>query len=129
MTLTPITFSPEHYHLNLIPFLWLGNENINRIELIESIGNVLMFIPLGLFIPTVFEKYRKFFSTVVAVFIISFSIEVLQCFMGRIADIDDLIVNLLGGMMGYGIFKVFNHLFNSKTWWVKFIGMHNERKM
>jgi len=123
MTLTPVTFSPEYYHLNLRPFSWLEGGNINRIELMESIGNVLMFIPLGFLLPVVFKKVRKIYLLAGIIFIITFSIEFIQYFMGRVADIDDILENLLGGVMGYGIFATFNQLLKSRIWWGKFIGM------
>jgi len=123
---TPITFSPEVRYLNLRPFAWLVGGQISQIELAESVGNVLMFIPLGFLIPVVFKKMRKFYLTSGIIFAISFAIEFLQYFMGRISDIDDLIANLIGGMVGYGIFKVMNQLFQSNRWWHKLIGIISE---
>jgi len=122
VTLTPLNFSPEHYHLNLRPFVWLEGGVINQMELIESIGNVLMFVPLGSLMPVVFKKLRKFFLIVMVIFLISFSIEFIQYFIGRVADIDDLIENILGGILGYCIFKAFNQLLKSNPCWLKFIG-------
>ena len=129
VTLTPITFSPEQYHLNLRPFLWLEGGNVNRIELMESVGNVLMFIPLGFLLPAVFKKVRKIYLLAGVIFIITFSIEFIQYFMGRIADIDDVLENFLGGIIGYGIFTAFNKLLQSRRWWSRFIGMSSEGKM
>jgi len=59
---------------------------------------------------------------------ITFSIEFIQYFMGRVADIDDVLENLLGGMIGYGIFAAFNQLLKSKIWWGKLIGMDSKGK-
>ena len=70
-------------------------------------GNVGMFIPLGFFLPGVFAKLRKFWKTLVASAGIVCAIELLQLFslLGR-CDIDDLILNLIGVAIGYGIFAI-----------------------
>ena len=47
----------------------------------------------------------------------TFSVEFFQFFIGRSADIDDVITNLLGAVIGYAIFKVFNGLLKQKKWW------------
>ena len=86
------------------------------------IPNIIIFIPLGIFIPIVFIKLRKVYKTALILFLVTFSIEFFQYFIGRLSDIDDIITNLLGGIIGYGIFKVFNYLFKDKEMWNKFIG-------
>jgi len=118
----PITFQPEQYVINVHPFLWLREEDVARQLFGEVIPNILLFIPLGLFLPIVFEKLRKLHQTGIVVFLITFSIEMLQFFIGRLSDIDDLTTNLLGGLLGYGIFKVSNHFFSKKRWWKRSIG-------
>ncbi|MFR9294261.1 MAG: VanZ family protein [Turicibacter sanguinis] len=37
--------------------------------------------------------------------------------MGRSSDIDDLILNTLGGIIGYGIFILFNKWLSTQNWW------------
>jgi glycopeptide antibiotics resistance protein len=75
-------------------------------------GNILMFIPLGLFLPWL---YRKGFGQVVLIGCsMSASIELIQylnMFAGynRYVDIDDVILNTLGAIIGYWIFKKFLH--------------------
>lgn len=120
---TKITFSPEVHHLSLIPFeRFKGNVNILKTINTEMIPNIIIFIPLGIFIPIVFIKLRKVYKTALILFLVTFSIEFFQYFIGRLSDIDDIITNLLGGIIGYGIFKVFNYLFKDKEMWNKFIG-------
>ena len=52
----------------------------------------------------------------------SFLIEFIQYFIGRSADIDDLILNTLGAMLGYFIFYIFSGLFRNKNIWKKLNG-------
>ena len=70
-------------------------------------GNVGMFIPLGFFLPGVFAKLRKFWKTLLASGAIIYTVELLQLFslLGH-CDIDDLILNLIGVAIGYGIFAI-----------------------
>jgi len=88
----------------------------------EVVPNIMMFIPLGIFVPVVFEKTRKFYRTAFIAFLVTFSVEFFQYFIGRSSDIDDIIANLLGGIIGYGIFRIFNRLLTNKKWWNIFIG-------
>lgn len=53
---------------------------------------------------------------------ITFSVEFFQYFIGRSSDIDDIITNVLGAIIGYAIFKVLNNLLKDKKWWNQFIG-------
>jgi len=119
----PIDFSPEEHFLNLIPFGRFGEE-VNVLNTItdEIMPNIMIFIPLGVFIPIAFEKMRKLYKTAFIVFLVTFSVEFFQYFIGRKSDIDDIMTNLLGGIIGYGIFKVLNYLFKDKKWWNKFMG-------
>jgi len=119
-----INFKPERYILNLQPFDWLKNIKYIGIDnvLAETIPNIIMFIPLGLLIPVVFISKRKLYKTIIIVFAISFSAEFIQYFIGRSSDIDDIITNVLGGIIGYGIFKICSKLLRDKLWWKKFSG-------
>lgn len=118
----PITFQPESYSLNLKPFSWIGTVNDTKEFIVEKVPNIMLFIPLGFFIPAVYKNKRKFNRTILLSFVITFSIEFFQYFIGRASDIDDIITNLLGAIIGYGIFKIISNLFKQKDWWNKFIG-------
>ena len=115
----PITFKPETHILNLIPF------NLQEIGieqfLIEKIPNIILFIPLGFFLPAVFKSNRKAYKTILIIFAITFGIEFFQYFIGRSSDIDDIITNLLGGIIGFIVFKLMNSLLGKTKFWNKFI--------
>jgi glycopeptide antibiotics resistance protein len=116
--------SPQHL-LNLVPFNWVNNSwkmSTNNI-IIQLVSNVLMFIPVGFLIPVVFVKIRSFWKTIFCVFVFTFFIETFQYFIGRSADIDDIILNLSGGIAGYMIFYLFSYLFRNKNWWLKTLGV------
>lgn len=74
------------------------------------IGNILLFAPLGFFLPLLLNKFRKFKKTVLAGFLVSLLIECSQLFLIRATDIDDLILNTLGVMLGYLCFMFFRKL-------------------
>ena len=116
---TPITFEPEKHFLNLIPFNW--RENGLKQFFIEELANIILFIPLGFFLPAVFRSNRKAYKTVSITFAITFGIEFLQYFIGRLSDIDDIITNLLGGIIGYMIFRIMNTVFEKNERWNRFI--------
>lgn len=78
-----------------------------RHAIINLAGNVVMFVPLGFFIPSVFSKNSSFFRSMIICASIVVSIEVVQLFtlLGS-CDIDDLILNLIGVAIGYGIYLI-----------------------
>lgn len=116
---TPITFEPETHILNLIPFK-LQEIGIEQF-LIEKIPNIILFIPLGFFLPVVFKSNRKAYKTILITFAMTFSIELFQYFIGRSSDIDDIITNLLGGIIGFIVFKLLDRFLKKTTFWNKLI--------
>ena len=73
-------------------------------KLINLAGNVLIFVPLGFLPPLLWKKWRHFWATLPLCAGVSLLIEFLQLFLGRSVDVDDLILNTLGGLMGYILF-------------------------
>ncbi len=73
--------------------------------IINLIGNIVMFIPAGFLLPRIFDPVRKFFHFLPVVFIGILFVELLQLFaMVGSFDIDDIILNLSGMIVGYLIF-------------------------
>ncbi|MFD1411299.1 VanZ family protein [Lapidilactobacillus gannanensis] len=71
-------------------------------------GNILWFIPFGMLQPLLQHRRPHFFSTVLLGMLLSLSIETLQFFLATgVADIDDLIFNTLGTVLGYGLYWLF----------------------
>ena len=71
------------------------------------LGNVVIFIPFGFFLPMA-SGYKSFITTFLYSFLVSLGIESLQL-VTRIGsfDVDDLLLNTLGGCIGYIIFSIF----------------------
>lgn len=64
--------------------------------------NVAMFIPLGMLLPLLSTKLRKWHTTVGIGFALSAAIELLQLWRGNgVCDVDDLFANTLGALIGY----------------------------
>lgn len=93
--------------INLVPFVNLFDYEIRREALINFIGNTAMFIPLGIVWPSVFKKLNTPAKVICAGICTSLLIEILQLpFFDRVSDIDDLILNSLGFIIGYGIYRL-----------------------
>ncbi|MFW7413380.1 VanZ family protein [Vagococcus fluvialis] len=73
--------------------------------------NVVMFIPLGFFLPLMWRKYHNGFETIKFGFYLSLFIELSQLFTRfRATDINDLITNTIGAAVGWSIYFVFSKL-------------------
>jgi glycopeptide antibiotics resistance protein len=75
-------------------------------------GNILMFVPLGAYIPLIIKKFGSFSRTVILAILASFMIETTQGIISliiqygyRSVDIDDIILNTIGASIGYMFFK------------------------
>ena len=105
----------EYIKINVIPFqtiisqIW--GENLPLIIKIKQIlGNILLFVPLGVFIKYFYQK----FSVLKIIYIcmwFSISIEILQLLIGiciwynyRVIDIDDILLNTLWWYIGYFLY-------------------------
>ena len=104
----PLLFDRERIlplWLNLIPFIYLFDYPTVKEALLNLVGNIAMFIPLGVVWPLVFPELSTHGKAIAAGVGISLTIEVLQLpFFDRASDIDDLILNSLGFLIGYGIY-------------------------
>lgn len=69
-----------------------------------------MLLPLGFFLPLLYKSCRKVYITTLIGFLFSFSIEISQGILGRTADIDDLIFNTVGVVIGYFTYKILSEI-------------------
>ena len=91
--------------VNLTPFVYLFDYVTPRAALLNLIGNIAMFIPLGIVWPAVFKNLDTHTKVIAAGMGASLCIELLQLpFYARTSDIDDLILNSIGFLIGYGIY-------------------------
>lgn len=83
----------------------LGFENF----VVNILGNVIAFAPFGFLLPILKENYRNFFVITFISMFFSLSIELIQLTTRvGIFDVDDILLNTVGGVLGYIIFLVFN---------------------
>ena len=83
------------FFLYLIPLVGMMSDVLN------SILNVLLFVPLGFFLPLLCKSFHKAKNTLLFGFCSSFVIELLQLFAHRKTDVNDLITNTLGTFFGF----------------------------
>lgn len=100
-------FSREHFEtVNIIPFKTIVDffNNWNIKVFILNIGvNILLFMPMGIFIPSLFKKnIKNLRQFILIIIVISLIVEILQfiTFRGS-ADIDDIILNVFGAVISY----------------------------
>ncbi len=75
----------------------------SRLFFKNVIGNVCLFIPYGFF-TSYYLKLNKIAPTLVLSFLVSVTIEIIQSLIGRVLDIDDIILNVIGGTLGFYIY-------------------------
>ena len=91
--------------INLLPLVNLFDYPVFREALMNFLGNTTMFVPLGIVWPFVFKQLDTHGKVIAAGAGYSLLIELLQLpFFDRVSDIDDLILNSLGFVLGYGIY-------------------------
>lgn len=100
-----VTFQDVNYGVsNFIPFKEIFRYSIGSHKFIKNVlGNIMLFIPFG-FLSSYLLKNRKFSIVTILTIIASLTIETVQYYIGRVFDIDDIILNLLGGIIGFLIF-------------------------
>lgn len=77
------------------------------------VGNIIAFIPLGFFVPLLFDKFNNYKKIFKVGFLASLTIEITQLFVGwNVCDIDDIIYNTLGAIVGLLCFKTFETILN-----------------
>ncbi len=101
-----VTFKEAEYGScsNLMPFKEIlrydmGTEGFYN----QVIGNIILLIPFGFFV-TDYVKITKIFTIFLLTLFTSAVIETTQYFIGRCFDIDDIILNVLGGVIGFLIY-------------------------
>ena len=104
---------------NLIPFKEILRYDFGSNLFYRNIfGNLLLFLPYGLYI-TYYLDLKKPLSVMGYAFIISLSIELIQSIIGRVFDVDDIILNVLGALLGYFIYRLFDRFEDILPDWLK----------
>ncbi len=116
-----VSFKEENHHTNIIPFKTIKD----LIDLLKSsqyfyyaftnlFGNILLFVPFSFLFYCLFYKMHGIFILLISV-LFSVTIELIQLPMQRISDIDDIILNSLGALIGVllGFLVVKKKIYNS----------------
>lgn len=96
----------EHRSINLIPFysikeyIFSNSATIKKFAFGNVVGNIVIFIPLGTYL-SLFKNNKRVITNLLFIFIVSLFIEIIQGLLGiGASDIDDIILNCLGGLIG-----------------------------
>jgi glycopeptide antibiotics resistance protein len=113
--------NPRSYHINVIPlgysftcFLQDANQHphITTFCLRNTLGNLALFVPLGILLPLVSNRFLSLKRVLLFALMLSVGVEAMQFllrFFGnpRAVDIDDVILNAVGACLGFAIYKSF----------------------
>jgi len=102
-----VTFQDVNYSTsNFVPFTEMFRYDFgSRLFIKNILGNMLLFIPFGFFLGY-YLKLKKPISILLMCLLVSGTIEVTQLIIGRVFDVDDIILNLIGGFIGYILWKL-----------------------
>lgn len=116
------TFSERTYHYNLVPlkeirrFLHYWRTLGITAVFLNLAGNILAFMPFGSFLPMFSARCKKWRFTVLYSFELSLLVELLQLvFKVGSFDVDDLLLNTIGGMLGYLVYQMITHFWKGKN--------------
>ncbi len=110
-------YTEREYAYNLEPFkeilrFWTYREELGFLAVFTNIaGNVICFVPFGAILPVLNRKARNFFVITFLSFEFSLLVECAQL-ISRVGsfDVDDLMLNTLGGVIGFLVFTVCNRI-------------------
>lgn len=129
VTIFPIAYDLSILHrarpvVNLIPFrstIEIFKHSSLGTALIQTAGNVLLFMPLGFLLPVISDRFKRFTNCLICILCVSACTELIQLLINlitgvqnRVTDIDDVILNTAGGLIGYVIYLFFNRIFQEK---------------
>lgn len=111
VTLNPFHFTPPSINgnINLVPYVQLHYQYTYKppiFWILYTLGNIMMFMPFGYLFPRIYQKRFRMLVTISIATLCSLLIEITQYFftIDRAADIDDLLLNIIGAIVGYILF-------------------------
>ena len=97
---------------NFIPFTEITRYSItSHLFWKNVVGNMIMFLPFGFFI-SYYLRAEKLKLPIILTLIASIAVEFVQMCIGRVFDVDDILLNLLGGTIGFYIYNMFTKIGN-----------------
>lgn len=119
LTSIPFMFNHPYTPMNLVPFI---DVTLARGDFVRQIIlNIVMTIPFGFLFPLTKQTNENFLKTILACFLLSLTIEILQPLINgfRSSDITDLITNVIGGIIGYLFYIVLKPITRKIIKWTK----------
>lgn len=102
VTFQDVSWSTSNY----VPFREMFRYSFgSRLFFKNVVGNMLMFMPFGFFVAYIL-KLKKTWVLALISLIVSLTIESIQSVIGRVFDVDDIILNVIGAVGGFFIFKI-----------------------
>ena len=105
-----------HDHVNFEPFKTIS---IYKTFGKQILGNFVMLLPLGIYLPLLYRRLRKaysFFVVLLICFLVSVGIELLQLATSyRSTDVDDVILNTIGGCAGFLVYQTIKAIITQKS--------------
>lgn len=100
-------------YVNIIPFKTISGffrDSTADEFWINIISNVVIFVPWGFLLPVLWSKFKKWTAVIPMCLGITVFIEIYQLFIWRNTDIDDVILNFIGGIIGYALFLILHKI-------------------
>lgn len=120
-----VTFQDVNYGTNnFIPFKEIMRYEFGSSFFIHNVlGNILLFIPFGFFVSFILRSKKPSYILIISI-ITSFVIEYVQLLIGRTFDVDDILLNIVGGFLGYLVYLIIQVIYDKlpnilKKTWVK----------
>ncbi len=102
VTFQDVSWSTSNY----VPFKEMFRYSFgSRLFFKNVVGNMLMFMPFGFFVAYIL-KLKKVWIMLLLSLIVSLTIETIQSIIGRVFDVDDIILNVIGAILGFLVFKI-----------------------
>lgn len=87
--------------MELVPF------SASEFDVVSYLLNIVLFVPLGFLLPLIWERENNPWKILLAGVSFSLLIELSQLLNLRSTDIDDLLLNTLGAMIGFALMRLF----------------------
>ena len=103
----PVWMNNIPYEINLIPLYTIREifaRGATGYAIVNLLGNVLIFVPIGLLPPLLWRRMDRLGLCCAAGFSLSLLIEIAQLFSFRSPDVDDLLLNTLGAGVGFAVY-------------------------
>ena len=106
-----VTFQDNNYGTNnFVPFKEMFRYQIgSRLFIKNVLGNIILFLPFGFF-TAYYLDIKKPYLIIILTLIASTSIEFVQMSIGRVFDIDDIMLNTIGGIVGFYLFSILSKI-------------------